>query len=663
MNTEILFQDILSEEDSEKILSLKGPILIIGAGGFIGSKFLFALLRRRKDVFGVIKNGDINWRLSYFPNLENIKDHLLSCDITEFEEMKSVIQKINPGSVFNLSAYGGYENQSEALKIHQVNYLGVVNLLSTLEKSECEAFVQAGSSSEYGINCSGPKENGPLMPNSDYSVSKGATSLLISYYGKIKSFPCVNLRLYSIYGPWEDRKRLIPNLIRHGLNHSFPDFADKNTSRDFVYVDDCLRALILAAIHARSNAGLSFNIGTGDKKTLEEVAHVSKSIFNISQEPHFNSMRSRKWDLSNWYSDSSFAFEKLGWKSKVSIAEGLSLAKDWEIAAKELNLFETSKTTTKKITAIIACYKDNQAIPIMYERLVKAFQKEAVNYEIIFVNDCSPFNDEDVIKSLCKKDPNVIGISHSRNFGSQSAFMSGMELSTGDAVVLLDGDLQDPPELIPEFIKQWLNGFEVVYGERLKREAPILMQIAYKTFYRIFKGLSDIKIPVDAGDFSLIDKRVVEHLLKMPEKDFFLRGLRAWVGFKQIGVPYTRPERMFGVTTNNFFKNVWWAKKAIFSYSTKPLSYIQIIGIVIFVLSFLLGLFYLIYHILYPSSGPKGVTTIVILILGLGGIQILSLSILGDYIGKILEEVKNRPRYIRARVIRGDKVIENQENT
>jgi dolichol-phosphate mannosyltransferase len=176
------------------------------------------------------------------------------------------------------------------------------------------------------------------------------------------------------------------------------------------------------------------------------------------------------------------------------------------------------------------------------------------------------------------------------------------------------------------------------------------MQVLYKVFYRLFKKISDIEIPVDAGDFSLIDRKAVGYLLKFPEKDIFLRGLRAWIGFKQVGVPYIRPERLFGRTTNSFFKNIWWAKKGIFSFSTKPLQYIQAIGVAVFIATLALSIFYLINYFINPPQGAKGITTIIFLMLGLGGVQLISISILGDYIGKIIEEVKNRPKFIRTKI-------------
>lgn len=305
----------------------------------------------------------------------------------------------------------------------------------------------------------------------------------------------------------------------------------------------------------------------------------------------------------------------------------------------------------KKISAVIASYNDAQAIPIMYERLINVFKKINVDYEIIFVNDGSPDNTEEVLKKLVEKDNHVIGINHSRNFSSQMAFTSGMDISTGDAIVFLDGDLQDPPEIIEKFYKKWIEGYDVVYGVRIKREAPFYMEILYRLFYRIFHKLSYVKIPLDAGDFSLIDKKVVNVLKTFPERDRFLRGLRAWVGFKQTGIPYIRPERMFGKTTNNFIKNINWAAKGIFSFSYVPLQLIVLASSLVFIIS-LIGIIYQLVARLVFHNAPQGITTLLIIVLFIGAVQLLGISVLGQYIGKIFEEVKQRPKYIVKSILR-----------
>ena len=299
-----------------------------------------------------------------------------------------------------------------------------------------------------------------------------------------------------------------------------------------------------------------------------------------------------------------------------------------------------------KISPIIACYRDAPALRIMHQRLTAVLQKIGLDYEIIFVNDCSPDNAKDILAELAREDPKVIVVNHSRNFGSQSAFTSGMRISTGHAVVLLDGDLQDPPELIEEFYAKWLEGFEVVYGVRIRRETGVLMGMAYKAFYRLFKLVSYVPIPVDAGDFSLLDRRVVQVLNLLPEKNRFIRGLRAWAGFKQTGVPYERPERMFGSSTNSLLKNMEWARLAIFSFSFKPLDMITVLALCTVLVSLLATVWQLCLRLFKPEWVPSGFTTLIILILFMGGVQLLCLSIIGAYLAQIYEEVKSRPSYI-----------------
>lgn len=309
------------------------------------------------------------------------------------------------------------------------------------------------------------------------------------------------------------------------------------------------------------------------------------------------------------------------------------------------------KDIKKKISAIIACYKDAQAIPIMHKRLTNTFRKIGIDYEIIFVNDGSPDNSEDVLRELVRKDSLVIGVNHSRNFGSQMAFTSGMDIATGDAIVLLDGDLQDPPEKILDFYSKWMEGYNVVYGIRAKREASLLMAFFYKLFYRIFHKMSYIQIPLDAGDFSLIDRKVVNVLKQFPERDRFLRGLRAWVGFKQTGVPYIRHVRMFGKSTNNILSNFQWAIKGVFSFSYVPLQLMTLLSLLVFFIALIGMVVQVILRLLLPST-PLGITTVLVAILFIGAIQMLGISILGEYIGKIFEEVKQRPKYIVKSIIR-----------
>jgi dolichol-phosphate mannosyltransferase len=299
-----------------------------------------------------------------------------------------------------------------------------------------------------------------------------------------------------------------------------------------------------------------------------------------------------------------------------------------------------------RLAAVIACYRDAEAVPIMHERLTKMFQGLGVDYEIIFVNDGSPDNAREVLTELAARDPKTVVVNHTRNFGSQSAFTSGMRISTADAVVLLDGDLQDPPEMIPKFVERWREGYDVVYGERVKREAPRTMQLAYKTFYRVFERFAYVKVPLDAGDFGLLDRRVVDTLNRLPETHRFMRGLRAWAGYPSIGVPYVRPERMFGVTTNNFRRNLGWARRAIVSFSYAPLDAITLLALLTTSLAFVGAILQVVLRIVAPDSAPRGISTLIVLVLFIGGIQLLCMSIVGSYLAHIYEEVKARPPYV-----------------
>jgi polyisoprenyl-phosphate glycosyltransferase len=301
---------------------------------------------------------------------------------------------------------------------------------------------------------------------------------------------------------------------------------------------------------------------------------------------------------------------------------------------------------SRTVSAVIACYQDAPAIPLMYERLSAVFHKIGVDYEIIFVNDCSPDNAAEVLADLAACDPKVVVINHTRNFGSQNAFTSGMAVATGDAVVLLDGDLQDPPELIEQFYEKWSEGYNVVYGQRVKRDATVFLQVAYKAFYRVFRATSYVPLPLDAGDFSLLDRRVVDALNMLPENNRFLRGLRAWVGFKQTGVPYVRPERMFGRTTNSFVRNLGWARKGILSFSYAPLDIITVLALFTVVISFIVAAVAVGIRIFTPHATSSGFTTVIILILFMGGVQLLCLSIIGSYLAHIYDEVKRRPAFI-----------------
>jgi polyisoprenyl-phosphate glycosyltransferase len=639
----------------EKIRHIQGPILIIGASGFVGANLMRSMMAVRADVYGTTTRKPA-WRLEDLPD-----DHVQMVDLLIDSNLDNLLDEIRPRTIFDCVAYGAYSFETDSQLIYRTNFQFLTRMMSRLESRSIACYVHAGSSSEYGDNAAGPTERDPTEPNSDYAVSKVAAANLIYFYGKRKQFPCANLRLYSVYGPLEDSARLIPNLIRHGMEGTYPTFVNPAVSRDFIYVDDVTEAFVDTAQNlTAADFGESFNIGTGRKTTIGEVAAAGRDLFGIAEQPSFT-MPDRDWDVQDWYADIKKAWLRLGWEPRTNFAAGLKATETWYRGLPDKARYHQSSKkfgldTVYSVTAIIACYKDSQAIPIMYERLKATFTTLNIDFEIIFVNDCSPDDTEEVIRAISRNDRRVVGISHSRNFGSQSAFKSGMEIASKNACVLLDGDLQDPPELIEQFVKLWRDGYDVIYGRRVKREASLFMQFAYKAFYRVFDYFSYIRIPHDAGDFSLMDKRVVAAILRFPERDLFLRGVRAFAGFKQTGVDYVRPERMFGVTTNSLLKNLDWAKKGILSFSNTPLNIMTFAGVCLLLLTAVAALIQIIGRLFFPELAPRGATTTLILIMFFGSLNFFGISVLGEYLAKVFEEVKRRPHFIRRSEIRDGEI-------
>lgn len=646
---------VMKSELLKKIEHLPGPILVLGASGFIGANLFRMLLAVRHDVYGAASKLPA-WRLEDLP-----EENVVAADLLVPSNLVGLLDKTLPLTVFDCVSYGAYSFERNPELIYRTNLNCKVKLLEELHRRSIRMYVHAGSSSEYGTVAAGPEESLAGLPNSHYAASKVAIAEVLKYMGKERGFPCANLRLYSIFGPYEDSSRLVPTLLARVLEGELPPFVDPTTSRDFVYVDDACEAFIDTAVELSEELyGESFNIGSGRCVSIGEVASIAKDIFSLQVEPEF-SMPGRDWDVPDWYANSAKAKKCLGWAARTTFEAGLQQFYSWMTSLADLEEYLGSSkkyglNTRYSVSAVVACYMDGQAIPIMHERLTAVFTKIGIDYEIIFVNDCSPDDAEEIIREISNRDRRVIGISHSRNFGSQSAFRSGMEISTKNACVLLDGDLQDPPELIEDFVKAWRDGSDVVYGRRIKREAPLHMQVAYKVFYLMFDRFSYLKIPRDAGDFSLMDKRVVRCLLQFPERDLFLRGIRAFAGFKQTGIDYIRPERMFGVTTNSLFKNLGWAKKGILSFSNAPLNLLSAMSIALVATTLCIALLQVLIKIVFPSSAPTGVTTMMLAIMFFGSINLLAVSLVGEYIAKIFEEVKRRPHFLRRSIIRDGEI-------
>jgi len=298
------------------------------------------------------------------------------------------------------------------------------------------------------------------------------------------------------------------------------------------------------------------------------------------------------------------------------------------------------------ISIVVPIFNEEKNIPILYDRLKKVADAISPNHELIFVNDGSKDASFLELMRLAEKDEHVFYINFSRNFGHQIAVTAGLDYSKGEAVVIIDGDLQDPPELIPELYAKYKEGYEVVYAQRIKRKGESwFKKVTAKLFYRILKKITHIDIPVDTGDFRLIDRKVVECLKQMPEQNKFLRGQIAWIGFKQTGVYFERHERIHGKTNYPFSKMLKLALDGITGFSDKPLAFVTKAGLFISVISFLIILYAIFSHFVLDRT-IKGWTSLIISTMFIGGIQLISIGIIGEYVSRINKNVLNRPLYI-----------------
>lgn len=306
------------------------------------------------------------------------------------------------------------------------------------------------------------------------------------------------------------------------------------------------------------------------------------------------------------------------------------------------------KLSMKKVSVVIPMYYEEEVAEECYKRVSKTLKElKEYEYEIIFVNDGSQDKTLKILEEIARKDSNVKVISFSRNFGHQVAVTAGIKEVTGDAIVIMDADLQDPPELIPDMLKYWEQGNEIIYGTRKTRKGESAFKLlTAKMFYKTLNALSDVEIPKDTGDFRLVDRKVIDVINNMPEHNKFLRGLFSWVGFKQMSYEYERQGRVAGKTKYPLKKMLKLASDGIISFSTKPLKLLGTLGVLSIVISVIILIYALISYAFKLNNLSAGWTSIMVAITFFAGVQLLSIWIMSEYIGRIYEETKKRPQYI-----------------
>jgi len=304
-----------------------------------------------------------------------------------------------------------------------------------------------------------------------------------------------------------------------------------------------------------------------------------------------------------------------------------------------------------KYSFIVPIYNEEKTIPEFYRRVSAVMEKLDGLVELILVNDGSRDRSLQLLRNLQQKDPRICYLSLARNFGHQIAVTAGLNFARGQVVVILDADLQDPPELVPALVEKWRQGYQVVYAQRIqRRQEGWFKRFTAYFFYRLLKQLADVDIPTDTGDFCLMDRQVLDVLNAMPERNRYIRGLRSWVGFAQIAVRFEREPRFAGDVKYTFGKSLALAVNGLVSFSKVPLRLSTYVGLLAAIAAILMGLLVLYWRIFVPHSPLTGFTIILVAIFFLGAVQLVSIGILGEYVGRIYEEVKGRPLYTLAEI-------------
>ncbi|MXN92571.1 glycosyltransferase [Flavobacterium sp. Sd200] len=307
------------------------------------------------------------------------------------------------------------------------------------------------------------------------------------------------------------------------------------------------------------------------------------------------------------------------------------------------------------ISIIAPLYNEEQVFDLLIKRLQSVMDSCSFKCEAILINDGSSDNTAQLIEDICKKDTRFTGVLLSRNHGHQIAVSAGMSYVRGKkGAMIIDGDLQDPPELVTEFYRLLNEGYDVIYAIRKNRKESFLKKLAYAGYYRLQKKISKFKIPIDSGDFSMLSRRVVDTVVSMPEQSRYLRGMRAWVGYKQIGYEYDRDERMAGETKYSWRKLFELAFNGIFNFSDFPVRLITRLGFITVVFA-MIYFIYNVYRKIFYNDVPQGFTATILAIILFSGVQLISLGIIGEYVLRIYDQVRNRPLYIIDKVVRDGK--------
>ena len=613
-------------------------VLVTGASGFIGRRLTERLVANGHDVHAVVHMDD-----SIGASGQSSGTLTKQYYDGGTASIVSILDTVRPDVVYHLAVHFVAEHASgDISRLVESNIAFGTQLLEAMSLSGVTNLVNAGTSWQHG-------DESADRPSALYAATKQAFESLVKYYVDRAGLHAVTLKLFDTYGPDDPRQKIVPLLLRLGEDMTPLDMSPGEQHLNLVYIDDVVNAFIHAGelLVSREISGYKdFAVRSDSTVSLKELVVRfetlcdKKLLINWGGRPY----RAREI-MTPWKGD-----VLPGWQAEVSLEDGLRRT----IESYEADRGKLSSQQQVNLSFVIPCFNEADSIPILCQRMVDSISSHNyIKYDIIIVENGSTDGSAEIIRDLHKNNPRIKMVRLSRNFGYQGAITAGLQHASGEWVAVLDGDLQDPPELIVNFLEKALEGFDVVYGVKTKRKGSRFKNFLYKTFYYCFSFLAEIEMPKHAGEFCVMHRRVVDIINDMPERQRFIRGLRTWTGFRQTGYSYTREERAHGKSKFSLSGMFGLGIDGILSFSSFPLRITILFGFITVMVSMLLGVVQGIMKALkwldimdITTLLPPGLTQTNLVMSFLFGVTITCLGVVGEYVGRIYNEVKQRPTFI-----------------
>jgi dolichol-phosphate mannosyltransferase len=639
-------------------------VLITGGGGFLGAGLARRLLDAGHEVHLLLRPGGSRRRLA---DLEG-RFHAHDADLLDGPAVKRAVAACRPEVVFHLAAEGvhGGRGLDESVR---GNVLATAHLLEALEGHDYRALVHAGSGAEYGPREGAIPEDAPLCPATDYAAAKAAASLLVLAQAR-RGRPAVVVRIFGAYGPGEAPARLVPYVMGCCRDGVAARVSAGEQRRDFVFADD-VHELLLAAARDPS-AGPVLHAGTGQAHRVRDVVEAVRRLCGPGPGPVYGAHQ-RPGEPALYLADVARTTDRTGWRPRHDLEAGLHRTWEWFRAAPAAGAVSffgarefrppgaaemaappnpdttaASSATEGRMAAeepwlslVVPVLDEEEVLGETYAVLTRILAGLGRPYEVIVVDNGSTDRTPGIAAGLCRHDPRWRYLRLSRNFGYQNSITAGMLAAAGEGILVIDADLQDPPELIPQFVARWQEGYDVVYGVRARRVGePLWRTVPTMLAMRLITWMSDeFKLPAHSGDFRLISRRVRDAFAQLPENNRYVRGLIHWLGFRQVGVPYTRLGRTRGSSKVNWPHLIGFTCNAIINFSIKPVRFFALLGLGVLGLAAVLAALWL------PgmAGGMTGVHLLLLLNLGVLGCGV---GALGEYLAKVHLDGKRRPLFL-----------------